>query len=775
VVSQNGRIPDPDTVTELDGFIDLLGELRAWAGLPAYRSLAKRVGPLMRPPQSVSATTVVDAFRIGRRRLDMDLVLAIVRALGVTGDADLARWRAALVRANLAARVVGPVATPRQLPADLTTFTGRTQALADLFRVVESAPDTVVIAAIEGMAGVGKTQLAVHAAHQLARAGRVPDIQLYVNLRGFDAERPPADPADVLDAFLRALQVSSKQIPAGTDERAAMFRSLLHDRRALLLLDNAADEEQVRDLIPAGPGCVVLITSRRSMAGLDGCVALGLDVFAHSEGVDLLAAIAGRDRIDAEPEAAEEVVDLCGRLPLAVSLAAGRLRSRPGWSVRDLAGRLTTGGLDAVAAGGRSLRPVFDLSYGSLPDPARRMFRLLGLHPGVDFTTEAAAAVADVDASVAVGLLELLQDEHLVRAGSGRRYELHDLLRLYALDRCPAEGDPERVAAEDRLLEHYVHTAYRAAMLQFPKRYAIPLPVETTPPALVPLADADAASQWLEAELGSLQDLTVSAVERHPTASWQLAWAQIGHQTKTGRYREMIVTQTAALQAAEHLGHLQAQAFSLDRRQWALCGTSELDDAATDARRAIEVCRALDDGLFEARILCGLSGIDYQRGDYSPALESARRALELTRSPNTPVQRATEAQALNLIAWSMAHLGEGEAAVPFGQEAMALFEDDNDLWGRATAADTLAYCYQVAGRYPDAVAMYERALDFRTEFDAPVLRATTLLRLAELHQLLGDIVHARKTLEEAAELAAGSGSWVVGSIEELLSQLIEQS
>jgi len=240
-------MPDPGQAGGLADFIDLLGALRLWAGRPSYRVLAARVGTLMDPPQTVSASTVVDVFKAGRRRLGMDLVLAIVRALGVINEADLTRWREAYVRVHVASKTAGPPGVLRQLPSDLTTFTGRAEALTDLANLVGaegSGGDGVTIAAIEGMAGVGKTQLAVHAAHQLARAGRFADAQLYVNLRGFDADRPPAEPADVLDVFLRALQVPSDQIPAGVDGRSAMFRDRMHGRQALLLLDNAADQDR---------------------------------------------------------------------------------------------------------------------------------------------------------------------------------------------------------------------------------------------------------------------------------------------------------------------------------------------------------------------------------------------------------------------------------------------------------------------------------------------------------------------------------------------------
>ena len=218
------------------------------------------------------------------------------------------------------------------------------------------------------------------------RADRFADGQLFVNLRGFDPELPPLDPAAVLNSFLRALQVPARQIPSALDERSAMFRDLVHDRQVLILLDNAVDGDQVRDLIPAGPTCLVLITSRRSLAGLDGARPHHLDVFSTAEALELLGRIAGTERVTAEPQAAAELVELCGRLPLAVALTASHLRGHPPQrSLADQITRLRTHGIDAFGAGGRSLRPVFDNSYRSLESQARRLFRLLSLHPGADF------------------------------------------------------------------------------------------------------------------------------------------------------------------------------------------------------------------------------------------------------------------------------------------------------------------------------------------------------------------------------------------------------
>jgi hypothetical protein len=307
--------------------------------------VSKRVGPLLRHPRTVPESTVIDAFKPRRRRLDFDLVVAIVRALGLD-DAEVARWRAACVRVHAQAAAHSGVL--RYLPADLATFTGREDAVKVLLDSVltkeqESPGDgTVIVLRIEGMGGIGKSKLAVHVAHQLVRKSHY-GAQLYVDLHGFDPKSAPTDPADVLACFLGALGVPARQIPAGLDDRAAMFRHRIRGRAALLVLDDAVDEDQVRPLIPADSACVVLVTSRRSLAALDGADLYTLDTFSVLESVELLAAIVGRERIAAEPAEAERVAELCGCLPLAVALAAARLRGRSSWSVADLAARLADG------------------------------------------------------------------------------------------------------------------------------------------------------------------------------------------------------------------------------------------------------------------------------------------------------------------------------------------------------------------------------------------------------------------------------------------------
>ena len=515
--------PDPAGAVDLADFIEHLRLLRAHAGSPSFRVLAKRVGPLLRPPQEVTHSTVSDAFDPARRRLNLELVAAIVQALGVS-EAQVPRWRAACVAAHVARRPAGTAGVFRQLPAELATFTGRRAELAELMGLVElvglvesgaaAAPRTVVVSAIEGMAGVGKTQLVIRAAHELVRAGRFADVQLYVNLRGFDADAAPADPADVLDSFLRQLEVPARRIPAERDARAAMFRDRIAGRDALVVLDNAADETQVADLIPADPRCLVLVTSRRNLAGLDGAHLFRLDVFPLGDALELLARVVGDERVAAEPQAAVEVVELCGLLPLAVSLAAARLRSRPAWSLARLATHLRDSGLDAVRAGSRELRPVFDLSYRELPAATARAFRLVSLHPGRGFTTGAVAALTGTSLTAARGALEALIDENLVEQRTADRYELHDLLHAYAVERAETdESAAERDEALARLVSWYLHTAENVSRAVESRRLLETLPPRPGEPEPPVFDSALEAMAWYDAERENLSAVLQSAAD----------------------------------------------------------------------------------------------------------------------------------------------------------------------------------------------------------------------------------------------------------------------
>jgi transcriptional regulator with XRE-family HTH domain len=422
-------------------------------------------------------------------------------------------------------------AVPHQLPAAVVGFTGRVaelEALTELLHDAAAAPGTVVISAIGGTAGVGKTALALHWAHQVA--GRFPDGQLYVNLRGFDPSGAPAAPEAAIRGFLDALSVPPERIPASAEAQAGLYRSLLSGKRILIVLDNARDEQQVRPLLPASRAGLVIVTSRNQLAGLaaaDGARLLSLDVLTRGEALQLLTARLEPGRAAAEPGAVAEIAGLCACLPLALAVAAARAAARPGFllaplaeELRDSANRLDALDADDPAA---SVRAVFSWSYQQLSDASARMFRLLGLHPGPDISVPAAASLAgSADADVR-RLLRRLARAHLIAEHVPGRYAFHDLLRAYAAEQAHQTGSQaERDAAVGRVLDHYLHTAARAAFLLDPSKE----PVALTPPqpgatAGQP-ADYAQALAWFEAERQVLlAAITLAARSGFDAHAWE--------------------------------------------------------------------------------------------------------------------------------------------------------------------------------------------------------------------------------------------------------------
>jgi len=565
---------------------------------------------MLRPPQTLAHTTISDLFQPGRRRLDVDLVTTTVRAMDLTEDA-VAGWRAACIRVQAEARTGGTAGVFRQLPAALRTFSGRGAELERLLAVASpgdrrGGAGTVVICAVEGMGGIGKTQLALRAGHLLVAAGRHAELQLFVDLRGFDPDRPPAEPAEVLESFLRQLGIAPQHIPGTLDDRAAMFRDQMYSRDALIVLDNAADEAQVRPLIPSGSGCLVLVTSRRSLSVLDNSVVIVLDVLSEAEAIDLLAAIAGAERVAAEPDAASRIASLCGGVPLALSLAAARLRSRPAWRLADLAKRLGRG-LGEIAAGGKDLSLVFDLSCRGLPDRARRVFLLLGLDPGSDVTVASVCALAGIGLDEAEQALELLQDEYLVQQRVPGRFQLHDLLRAYAAELAAAQlSATERAAAVEAVIAWYTATALAATEAVSTAYPVLPRPVSALRGPAVRFGGGDKAMRWHEQErvnlLRAVQTAWRLALDE---PAWLLAVALARLEAISENWAEIERLMSAALPYARR-AQRPGQATTAEVMRHlasALCSTGRPEEAIAVLTRALEVCRQLGDRDAEARVL----------------------------------------------------------------------------------------------------------------------------------------------------------------------------
>jgi DNA-binding SARP family transcriptional activator len=428
---------------------------------------------------------------------------------------------------------LGPV--PRQLPPGVPAFTGRTAELADLDAIGTAGKDSAsaAIVAVSGMAGVGKTAFAVHWARRSAH--RFRDGQLYADLRGFGPADAPAPVTEVIGGFLTALGVPPGRVPAGQDEQVALYRSLLAGQQMLIILDNARDEQQVRPLLPGNPGSLVLATSRNQLTGLaatNGARLVTLDVLTHGEAVRLLTARLGR-QASAAPAAISEVAALCARLPFALAVAVARAAARPSFPLTALAAefRDAAGRLDALDSGdpAASVRSLFSWSYQQLSAEAARMFRLLSLHPGADITAPAAVSMTGADETAGRRALRELSRAHVLSEHLPGRYTVHELLRVYAADQARTrDSQPERTAAIGRLLDHYLHTAIRGALLLDPARE--PMELIAPAPGVTPerLADIRQALGWFKAEQHVLAAaVALAAASGLDAHAWEISQAML--------------------------------------------------------------------------------------------------------------------------------------------------------------------------------------------------------------------------------------------------------
>lgn len=768
--------PDPSQAADVDEFVELFGRLRVWAGAPSYRALARRAGPLLRPPRELSHSTLAGVFRPGRRRLDLDLVVAAVRALGLD-EVGVDRWRQACVRVQAEARGGGPTGVFRQLPADLATFTGREAELAAMLEPAAAGSQTVVISAVNGTAGVGKTQLAVHAAHELVRSGRFADAQLYVNLRGFDPEVPPTDPAAVLEGFLRALNVPARHIPAALDERAAMFRDRLQDKQAIIVLDNAADDRHVRDLIPAAPSCLVLITSRRSLAGIDGARLVDLDVFDAEESLALFTSVIGPDRVAAEKEAAEQLIAATGGLPLAVALVASRLRARPAWSLAEAAHALHSRGLDGVQLGARSLRPLIDLSFQGLSAPAKAVARAIGVHPGADYTVPALAAACGIEPAQVETAMEELVFESLVRERVSGRFEVHDLIRAYCAD-AVAEGkgsDVDRALMLNRLTSWFLRSAHNAAVAIRTNNLPDVADSDVEP---LQFDSYDSALSWLDAERANLSAIHSAAIAQGSyDAICQLPIILNHFSTLRFAHAESMAAHRAAVQAARdrrdeavmtrHLLCLSSRFIALRR----------MDEAHETLLEALDRSRRGDDGTGEVWALIDLGLLHDASGRYHEAISvweqaqvisdrlgDRRRAMicctnigmtrfrlgQLTESLAMFRLALTDARELGQLraqALIMGNIGEANLLLHAPEAAHAVYTEQHQLaesvGDRVEIAISLlgiGNALRDLGRLDEAIGYWQEAVAVNRELGSP--------KADEIEQLIADTEAAAKAEPE---------------------------
>ena len=614
---------------------------------------------------------------------------------------------------------LGPV-TPRNLPAPARHFTGRSNELAALNGLLDQidhtgrkTPATLAISAIGGSAGVGKTALAVHWAHQVA--GAFPGGQLYVNLRGYDPGEPvPA--TEALAGLLRMLGVRAQDIPAQQDERAASYRNLLAGRQMLVLLDNARSAEQVRPLLPGSPACVLVVTSRDSLAGLvarDGAQRLELDLLPSADAVGLLRALIG-ERADADPAATNALADCCCRLPLALRVAAELATVRSTAPLALLASELADQHrrLDLLEADGdlqTAVRAVFSWSYRHLTADVARAFRLLGLHPGPDLDTYAAAALTSTTYQHASRVLGQLTRAHLTQQPRQDCYNMHDLLRTYAGELANRhDGADEQRPALTRLLDHYLHVAAVAMDVLFPaerdRRPTVPAPATPAPPLTSPAAARD----WLDQQQARLVAATAyAAVHGWPDHASRLA-AVVFRYLETGGHVEASVTvHSHALQAARDVGDRAAEASALTHLGIVWWGQGQHQRAGEHLAQALAVFRAIGDRLGEARALGNLGLVDLDQGRYPQAVGRVRKALALYRDTG---DQLGEARALS----DLARVGEEQGRYPQAagryRQALALFRAAGDNSGEARTLGNLGTVAMQQGRYQPATAYQQQAL-----------------------------------------------------------------
>jgi DNA-binding SARP family transcriptional activator/Tfp pilus assembly protein PilF len=703
---------------------------------------------------------------------------------------------AALQNATPAPASSGMV-TPRELPGSVAHFIGRTDELmtltALLDRQARPVPGMIVISVIGGTAGVGKTALALHWAHQVAE--RFPDGQLYVDLRGYDPERPLAA-ADALAGFLRALGVPGRDIPAEQAERAGRYRSFLAGRRMLVVLDNAGSEEQVRPLLPGTAECAVVVTSRDSLAGLvarDGAARLDLDPLPFEDALELLRALIG-ERVDADRDAAATLAAQCCRLPLALRINAERVAARPGASLTDLVGELADQRrrLEFLAAGGdprTAVRAVFSWSYSHLDNDAARAFRLLGLHPGPDFDLYAAAALTATSTFRQAGcLLDVLARAYLIRQEGPCYYGMHDLLRAYARELATTEDSAGvRQAGLTTLFDYYLYTAASAMDIIYPadrhRRPRIPSPATPVPQ----LADATAALAWLDTERTNLVTVAIHAADHGwPSHVIRLAATIFRYLNTGGYFPQAFTIQNNARRAASDSGDLAGETASLinlgmlhqqqsryqqaslhfqkalemarqagDRASEAQAVGSlglideeqgRLREAARRYRAAAALHRELGDRIGEARNLANLGFIDEMQGRLQEATGHLEQALALYQGTGDPTTAST------MIGLGEVELRQGhhEQAAALFTEALAQFRAGKHRTGEAFALHGLGTVELRRGHYDQATANFRETLALAREFGDPSLEAHALSGLGEAFLAIGCPEDAR--LQYAAAL-----------------------
>ena len=773
----------------------MLRQLRMQARL-TQEELAEQAG--------LSPRSVSDLERGINRTARKDSAMMLAGALKLSGAAAEVFVAAARGKAEpaevLAARMQSEpqssaAAATRTLPRDLGGFTGRERELAGLEKSLAAMADSglVSIHAFDGMAGIGKTTFAVHAAHRLA--DRFPDGQFFLPLHAHTAGQPPVDPADALASLLMTAGVPAYHIPPGLEARAARWRDHVAGKRVLLLLDDVAGHEQVRPLLPGGADSLVLVTSRRRLTALEDAAVISIDTLAPDEAWALLVRLSGRAGLEQEEAAGRELTRLCGYLPLAIGMLARRLRHHPARTATELAGELAAARdrLAIMRAENLSVAAAFDLSYRDLTADQQRLFRRLGLALGPAIDAFAAAALDDTSLAEARRQLDELYDHHLITEPAPGRYLLHDLLREYARALTAAD----ETAAVARLINFYAHVAAGASRHIATWTTAGGRLPPTDPPASAPLlTNSREASDWLDAERANLNAaVSYAATAGMPLHSVAIAAAMGGYLRARGHWQQAAAQYRTALRAARAAGDRTGEAGMLDELGLLQQLTGDYDDAIAALTQAIELFRELGDrsgqshavnhlGLvygytseFQASIDCHQQGLELAlaagdklaeavsltdlgmglliTGDLPGSIENYRRALPLFRSLGS---KFDEADALTELGTALRLTGDYEAALAHEHAGLALWRELGDRLGQAWALDELGMVHLQTGKYEAAGAYLEEALELHRDLGSRHGEIVALNDLGELAsrtlapEKAGDL--HREALAKAIDLGA---------------------
>ena len=707
----------------------------------------------------VPRSTLQYLVRRRRRAPDYHELRALVDRLDESWDGEWERlWRLAVdadARQGRAAEPDRPspvpgLPRPFQLPADTEHFTGRARELERLLGLA-ARDGTTPIAVVTGMAGIGKSTLVVNAAHRMASA--FPDGVLFVDLHGFTPEAEATPPGSVLDTLLRGLGVPGGQIPPRLDAVTALYRSALAGRRVLVVLDNAFDEAQARPLLPGVPGCLVLVTSRRRLAGLDEAEHLILDTLDPAEAAALFRRVVGA-KGGLTDQVVDRIVELCAYLPLAIRITGARLRVSRATPAAALCAQLEAEAtrLAVLHDGERSVSAAFTVSYRHLPDEQRRMFRLLSLARGPDVDSHAAAALADLDPEPAGRLLDGLEAVSIVEQRSTGRYRFHDLLRPYATQ-CAVADEPEagRGAALTRLLDHYTASAAIAMNVAYPHevdhRPRVTVPATPTPRPRT----AARAVEWLDTEHANLM-----AAARHGSAGHTLLLSAILHRHLYigGHYADAHELHTAALEVALAGGDEAAQLTALIGLGDIAFATTQDDDAAARYHQALRIGRGLRDRDGERAALLGLGRVYQATGRYEEAEDRLRQSLAIARELG---HRDGEHAALYPLGYVYRLIGRHNEAEDCLHRSLAIAREIGNRKGENATLIGLGYVHLLTGKYVRAEECLVQATVIAKDLGDRVGTLRALNVLGEVHRRTGHHERAVDRLTEALTLARDIG------------------